>query len=80
MNVRRPDRAATLDRVELVLVPFVLPLLLLGRLLELFERRRGPQVPEVDEAAWRRTWFSLHGRPRLADRAPDQDERVADGA
>lgn len=77
MNVRRPDRAATLERVELVLVPFVLPLLLLGRLLDLFERHRAP--PAVDEGAWRRTWFSFHGRPRLADRAPDPAYRVSDG-
>jgi hypothetical protein len=71
--------------MELVLVPFVLPLLLLGRLLDLLESRRLPRVREIDAATWRRTWFSFQGRPRIADRAPDppqrhQGERASDGA
>lgn len=66
--------------MELVLVPFVLPLLLLGRLLELLEAHRPPRQGVIDEGAWRRTWFSFHGRPRIADRALDQDAGVSDGA
>jgi hypothetical protein len=53
--------------MELVLVPFVLPLLLLGRLIELWQSSRTARPRVIDERTLRRTWFSLHGRPRLAE-------------
>jgi len=66
--------------MELVLVPFVLPLLLIGRLLDLFESRRMFRLREIDARTWKRTWFSLHGRPRLAEPPADQDGRTSGAA
>ena len=64
--------------MELVLVPFVLPLLLLGRLIELLQARRGAQPRVIDERVWRATWFSLHGGPRVAERPEDHGGRTGD--
>jgi hypothetical protein len=65
--------------MDLVLVPFVLPLLLIGRLLDVFESRRLFRAREIDARTWKRTWFWLHGRPRLAEpTAVPQDGRTSD--
>jgi hypothetical protein len=65
--------------MELVLVPFVLPLLLLGRLFDLLESRRMLRPREIDVRTWKRTWFSLQGRPRLAEPPLDHAGRPDGG-
>ena len=64
--------------MELVLVPFVLPLLLIGRVFDLFESRRLFRAREIDVRSWKRTWFHLHGPPRLAEPPGDQAGRTSD--
>lgn len=56
-------------------MPFCVPLLLLGFVIDAMEdhrRRRQAQAQRVrDEQAWQQTWFRLNGRPSSSTTLPE---------
>ncbi len=53
--------------LELIILPFCVPLLLLGYVIDALderrERRRAGEREALDQRAWRETWFRLNGTP-----------------
>lgn len=55
--------------MELILVPFVIPLLLLGHFIDRLDRGQPtPAALPSSEEDWLCTWFALHGGPRAPKR------------
>jgi len=61
--------------VELALVPFVMPLLLLGWFVDAWRERTDARPPRPDPRLWEKTWFQLQGRPA----AERERQRAASG-
>lgn len=58
--------------MELALVPFVMPLLLLGWIVDAWRERVDTRAVQPDPRKWEETWFRLQGRPQ-AERERQRD-------